>query len=320
MIAVPLALRVQRHQQQVRPRQIRQGRGRPGLVEHRLAQRAAHPLQHRGPGQEHPLPRGEPRQELRLHVPADQLVLAGKGDHRVPDRTPFPQRQRRQVQPCWPSLGPPVQLSHVILAERDPRLAQQRRRLGKSQRQVAGADLHDPALGAQPRNRQRRRVPSGQHQLRAVRHMAGQHRHRGPAFGVVQHVHVVKDQRHRQGHRRQRRSQPRHHRAGHRAARGGQRVEYPLVDRLDRIERFGDVGEQDLRVVVPFVQRHPGEGLAVALGPLRQQRRLPVPGRRHHRHDRKRRALPQPVNKGQPAHAARPYHRTAQLRRNEFDC
>ena len=147
--------------------------------------------------------------------------------------------------------------------------------------------------------------------------MVGQHRQRGPAFPIVQHVHIVQDQRHRRGHRRQRRAEPRHHRAGHRAARGGQRVEYPLANRLDRVQRFGDIGEQDLRVVVPLVQRHPREGPAVALGPLRQQRRLPVPGRRHHRHDRKRPALPQPVNQDQPAHAARPNHGTAQLRHSE---
>ena len=113
-------------------------------------------------------------------------------------------------------------------------------------------------------------------------------------------------------------AQPRHHRAGHRAARGGQRIEYPLAKRLDRIERLSDIGEQDLRVVVPLVQRHPRERLAVALGPLRQQRRLPVPGRRDHRDHRERPALPEPVNQGQPAHAAGPDHGMAQLRRSEL--
>ena len=98
VVAVPLPVRVQRHQQQVRPRQIRQGRGGPGRVEHRLAQRPAHPLQHRGPGQEHPLPRGEPRQELRLEVLADQSVVAAERVRCACDRAALLKAERRQVQ------------------------------------------------------------------------------------------------------------------------------------------------------------------------------------------------------------------------------
>jgi len=215
MVAVPLAAPVQRHQQQIRPGQTRQDRGRPGLVQHRLAQRPAHPLQHRGPGQEHPLLRRDPRQKLGLQVRADQLVLAGERRHRVGQRTPVPQRQRRQVQPGRPSLGPLVQLSHLLRAQADPRPTQQRCRLRHRKRQVAGADLQDPARGAQPRHRQRRRVPPGQHQLRAIRHVVGQYRQRGPALCAVQHVHVVQHQHYRRGHRRRRGPQTPHHRPGH---------------------------------------------------------------------------------------------------------
>ena len=60
--------------------------------------------------------------------------------------------------------------------------------------------------------------------------------------------------------------QPRHHRAGHRAPRGCQGAEYPPVDRLHRIQRARDVAEQDLRIVVPFIQRHPGERQVTVLG------------------------------------------------------
>ena len=100
-----------------------------------------------------------------------------------------------------------------------------------------------------------------------------------PAEAIAAQVHVVQDQHDGRGHRRKRRPQPGDDRAGHRTHRGGQRVEHPLIDRLDRIERCRDVAEQDLRVVVPLVDRHPREGLAVTLGPLRQQRRLAVAGR-----------------------------------------
>ena len=48
------------------------------------------------------------------------------------------------------------------------------------------ADLQKLALGAQPRDPQRRLGPPGEHQPRPGRHVIGQHRQRGPAFGVVQ--------------------------------------------------------------------------------------------------------------------------------------
>ena len=182
MVAVPLPPPVQRHQQQVGPGQLRQGRGGPGQLEHRLAQRPGHPLQHRGPGQEHPLPAGDPGQELRLHVLAHQPVIAAEGDRRARQRAALPQVKSRQVQPGRPALGPPVQLRHLIRAQRHLGVAQQRRRLVQGQRQIPGADLQDPALGAQPRDPQRRLGPARQRQPRAGRHMIGQHRQRGPAL------------------------------------------------------------------------------------------------------------------------------------------
>ena len=91
MVAEPLAPLVQRHQQQIGPGQILQRRRGPGPVQHRLAQRPAHPLQHRGPGQEHPLPPGDPGQELRLHILAHQPVATAGGDRRAAGRAAFPE-------------------------------------------------------------------------------------------------------------------------------------------------------------------------------------------------------------------------------------
>ena len=319
VVAVPLPPLVQRHQQQVGPGQIGQRRRGSGPVQHRLAQRPAHPLQHRGPGQEGPLPRGDPGQELRLHVLADEPVIPGDGDRRGPGRAAFPQAQRREIQPDRPSLGPPVQFRHLIGVQRHLRRAEQRGRLVAGQRQVSGADLGDPALGAQPRDPQRRLVPPGQRQPRAARHMIGQHRQRGPASGVVQRVHIIQDEHHRRRHRGERRPQPRDHHAGHRTGRGRQRVEHPPADRLHRIERFGHVGEQHLRVVICLVDRHPGERLPVALGPLRQQRGLPVAGRRDHRHDRTAVIARQPVDQRRPGDRPGPGRGTAQLRHDKVE-
>ena len=248
-------------------------------------------------------------QELGLDVLADQPVITAERARGCPERAALPQVQRRQVQPGRPPLGPAMQLRHLTGAQRQARIAQQRRRLGAGQRQVSRADLQEPAFRAQPRHPQRRLGPPGQHQPGAVRHMIGQHRHRGPALLGVQQVHVIQHQHNRHGHRRERRPQPGHHRARHRTARGGQHVEHPAADRLDGIERRCDVGEQDLRVVVPLVDRDPGEGRTRVLGPLRQQRRLAVARRGDHRDDPARVPVRQPVKQRRTAYGPGPHQR-----------
>ena len=182
------------------------------------------------------------------------------------------------------------------------------------ERQIIGADLQKLALGAQPGHPQRRLIPARHGQPRTGRHMVGQHRHRGPALGVAQRMHVIQDQRHRGSHRRESRSQPWGDRARHRTRRRRQRIKHPLIDWLHRIQRRGDVAEQDLRVVVRLIDRHPGKRLTVALGPLRQQRRFPIPRRRDHRHDRAGIAASQPLDQQRPAHHPWSRQRTAQLR------
>ena len=219
MVAEPEAAPVQRHQQQVRPHQLGQlGRG-AGLIEHRFAQRPAHPVEHRGPGQELPVPRRDPPEELRLHVLAHQPVIPAERVLRALDRAAFPQVERGQVQPGGPPFCPLVQRGHVVVAERDVSRAQQRGCLLAAQRQLGRADLQDPALDAQPRYAQRRGVAARQHQPRPRRDVIGQHRQRVPAFGIPEQVRVVEHQHHGRGHRPERRPQPRHHRAGHRAGR-----------------------------------------------------------------------------------------------------
>ena len=91
-------------------------------------------------------------------------VVPAEGDRGPLDQASLPEVERRQVQPGRPALGSPVQFRYVIGGERDACSAQQRCRLLPGQRQVAGADLQDPALGAQPGDPQRWPGPAGQHQ------------------------------------------------------------------------------------------------------------------------------------------------------------
>ena len=314
VVAVPLSPSIQRDQQQVRPRQIRQRRRRARQLEHRITQRSTHPIQHRGPGQEHPLTLGDPGQELRLHIVAHQPIATAERAGRTGQRAAFPQVQRREVQPGRPPFGPLVQLRQVTVVQRHLSITQQQSRLRAGQRQITGADLGDPALGAQPRHPKRRLVPPRQRQPRPGRDVIGQHRQRRPARGVVQQVHVIEDQRNRRGHRRERRPQPWHHRAGHRTRRGPERVEHLPADRLHPVQRLRDIAEQHLRVIVPVIHRHPRNRRAVALGPLRQQRRFPIARRGDDRHDRTQVIPRQPIDQREPGHRPAPDHRTAQLR------
>ena len=126
VVAIPLLAAIQRHQQQVRPRQILEHSRGPAQLKHRVAQRPAHALQHRGPGQERPLPPGDPRQELRLYVLAHQPVIPAEGNRRPGQRATLPQVQRRQIQPDRPPLGAPVQFGHIILAQAQVHVLQQR--------------------------------------------------------------------------------------------------------------------------------------------------------------------------------------------------
>lgn len=317
VVPVPLSLPVQRNQQQIGPRQIGQGRCGPAQLEHRVAERPAHAVQHRGPGQEHPLLPGDPGEELRLDVVRHEPVAAVKGRHGTLVGTALPQAQRREIQSGRPPLGPPVQLRQVIFTQRHAGVAQQRCCLIAAERQIASADLRDPPFGPQPRDLQGRLGPPGQHEPGPAGHMLAQRGHRGPAYGVVQHVHVVQDQDHRRCHRREGPSEPGKNRAGNRADRGGKCLEDPVIDRLYRVERFGNVAEQGLRVVVRRLDRDPREGLTAGLGPLGQQGGLAIAGRRDHRDNRRQVASLQPFDQRGAANRPGPLGRTAERRRAE---
>jgi hypothetical protein len=164
VVAVPEAAPVQRHQQQVRASEFYQGGVGLGQAEHRFAQRPAHPLEYRGPGEELPVPRRHPCQELRLHVLAHQPVIPAERVFRVSERAALAQVEGRQVQPGGPPFCALVQRRHVVVAQRHVGRAQEQCRLPAAQRQVGRADLQDQALRPQPGDAQRRGVAARQHQ------------------------------------------------------------------------------------------------------------------------------------------------------------
>ena len=167
VVAVPLPPPVQRHQQQVLTGPARPGtRRRPGQVEHRLAQWAVHAVPVPRPGSGTPARAGRIRaRKLRLHVLADQPVVAAEGDRRSGQETSSPQaNSARGHSPARPSLGTPMQLCQVILIQVHACRAIAMPPLSRVSDRPARPDLQNPAFGPQPRDPQRRLDPARQRQ------------------------------------------------------------------------------------------------------------------------------------------------------------
>ena len=254
MVAVPLAPPVQGDQQKVRLRQICQGRTGSIHVEYRLAQRGAHALQHRGLSQEHSLPPGDPRQELRLHVVFYEPVVAAEGGHGGGGEPPSLRFSAGRYRPVahpsvrrWSSATTSSSKVRFTLRSRDdvsPEVSA--RSLGPISRilpsAVAGRSAAagwsgqpSPALSRSAHDLPAPTTPTGIPDC--------------PKRALVQNKHD------RQGHRPEGRAEPGDDRTGDRTRRRGQGVEHPIIERLDCIESFRDVGEEDLRIVVTFVDR-----------------------------------------------------------------
>jgi hypothetical protein len=188
--------------------------------------------------------------------------------------------------------------------------------LPAGERQIAGADLQELALSAQPGNAQRRPGPPVPAATRPA--------HDRPAPTARPGIR----RREARAHRRLPAPPARTSTKTPTPAagppsraprfRGRPALEHPLIDRLDPVESLGDVSEQDLRVIVRLFRRHPGEGQAAGLGPLRQQRRLPITRRRHHRDDRPPITLRQPCDQRRTPHRPGPQQRRAHLRHHQI--
>lgn len=78
VVAVPLALRVERHEQRVRTFQLRQQRGRARTIEHRVAQVTAHTVEDRGLQEERAQLRCLAREDVAGQVVDEIAIVAGE--------------------------------------------------------------------------------------------------------------------------------------------------------------------------------------------------------------------------------------------------
>ena len=111
--------------------------------------------------------------------------------------------------------------------------------------------------------------------------------------------------------RRDRRDQPNH--VGDADCPSRDRSEHLRLDALHPVERDCEVGEEHGRVVVSIVDRHPSHPARLQTRELRQQRRLAIPGWRHHGDQWDRIGSRQRIEERTPGHdpRARPVAPTA---------
>ena len=169
-----------------------------------------------------------------------------------------------------------------------PASAEHPRGLAARHREVAGADVDQLALRAQPADRQRGLLARREHELRAVGQELRERGERAERLGRAHALHVVE-------HQHERAVDPLEH-PGHVRQRGAGIVAGNAPDVAEVLERTGELPEHELRVVVGVVGQDPAHRPAVRLEPVRQQRRLAVARRGHEQHERDVTGL------GEPAH------------------
>jgi hypothetical protein len=303
VVAVPAVAAVHLDQRQLGLGQRRPHPVRPADAEDRVAQGPGQPVEHGRTGEEGHRRLREAVQQAGRHRGGPRLAVAR--DRRPRGGPPALAGRGRggQVQPHRPALGPLQQLGHQGVAGPDAGVLQQRPGLLAVHGQLVRPDLQQQAARPGQGLGQRRPGPRGHGQLRPVRQPQRHLGHGVKAVLVGQLLQVVEHQRHRPGHGRQAGHEPRDQAGRGRGARRGQGAEQPRVDRLHPVQGHGQVAEQDHRVVVAPVQRHPG-GAAAALGPLGQQGGLAVPGRGGHAQQPGRGRGQQPLQQGCPRHHA----------------
>ena len=279
VVAIPLALVVLGNDEQVERLDLVEPGGGAGRVQHRVAERAADAVQHRGPQQEPDRLRRLAGQHLVEEVVHDVAAAAGDLPGGLGRLRLRGDRQPGQVDPRRPPLGVRHDLPDLGGGQVDAELAQQVGGLVRPEREVRRPELQQPTLAAQPAEphpgpplagggdhppgRQRRRQIRDDLQCRAA----------PDRVQVVQHHHAGLDRGQQRRELADRLARPALLRQGQDR---GQLVGIPVGPGRGR-----DVADHRRRVVVRVVELHPVEPPVLDLTPLCERRRLPVPGRRH---------------------------------------
>jgi hypothetical protein len=299
VIAPPAAQLIQRDQEQPRPF---------GLLEQRLAalaagdgvaQRAAEPVQHRGLEQERPQLLVLPLEHLFGQVVQDVPVAAGERGHERGGIVLPAQGQRGQLQPGRPALGPGRQRRHRRIRQSRRRVLEQLPGLRGGEPQVGRADLGQLAAGPQPRQRQRRIAAAGQHHADPGRPVLDQECERLVHLPCADQVVIVEDE---QGLLPGQIVDQRRDQALERRRRGrAEQRSHPFADPgAGPVQRGYRVMPEPGWVVIPRVQREPGDRGPGVPGPVGEQDCLAVPGRGAGQDQPPRQALIEPCRQPRP--------------------
>ena len=169
VVPVPLALAIERHDEQVPALQV--------LEEH------ARPLRSEQASQSDPQIRSstdvrvrnstsvfvQPIQQLGVQVVADEAVVTRKGVARIRPGSARLQRKRGEVEARRPPLGPADEIVQLRVVEIDARAVEHQWCFGVGHRKVGGADLHDASLDAKTRRWDRELVAGADRHLRPGR-------------------------------------------------------------------------------------------------------------------------------------------------------
>ena len=307
VVAKPVPAVIERDDEEVLGFQLFEHARRVVSPEDRVAQRPAHALEHGAPQHELELVGAHVRKLLGPQVVGDEPVVASERRER---RVASERRERRKIEPRGPALGALVQGFGLGLGQVDPRCAQELIRLGVAEGERCGAELEELSVGPELGEPHLRPAPTGEHELRARRHMGQKRRQDVEAVGLLELVHVVQDEHDRVPRGRERRAE-----AGQRALprEAGGRLECLEHGRFDTspgAECLRHIGEEEHGVVVPVIERDPGKGAPVLRRPLAENRGLAVPGRCH---DADEAAI---ARSRESMHEARPLDETGSLNRN----
>ena len=117
VVAVPLPATVERDHEQVPGFQPFEDSPGSPRTQDRVAERPGHPVQDRGTDEERNLRGRDPVEELRAQVVPHIDVIAGEGEADIALPGTGLHRQRGDIQPGRPSLGPPQEVTKIGLVD-----------------------------------------------------------------------------------------------------------------------------------------------------------------------------------------------------------
>ena len=250
------------------------------------------------------------REDLAEQVARD-LAQVATHDHRRLVAGPAAKRRGGQVETGRPALGGAQQSVEMIHRKRDTEQLEELLGLGAVEGQLGPAERRHRPGGAQASQRQGG-IDARRHGDLAARRQTVEHGLDDPPAVRVGNILGVVEHEQERRRRRDGRRQSGHDPLPHRRSGYSKQLSKRRVERRRAVEHGNEIDEQQDGVVVGDVEPQPGDGPALAGGPLQQRRRLAPAGGRRKEHER--RVGP---SQGIQQHAAR-HQREMSPRRTEL--